>query len=423
MAGALRKEAELLRGRQVDSGAAHGRTLFLTVCAVASDFNTFCGPLFVSFERAYREEASRHRLVAFVSPGLDQSMLRLAEARFAPWLRFEYIDGTAGHVQATAGFQPGSWSGAQVVCTPAEAGQPRKCRPAAADADSADKQATTSRNSILQLQRAQAYLREHDEAFQYAVMLDSDVLFAQPLGQFLTAVADWDVAVSAYDEELSTPWAASAEEVGMTRRGYRRLSAGVMLFSLRDGSLVRRYLHRLAHAAEMLLTAGQDRPADEVPLWRQWQQDLLGEFGNAVAAAIVLLMSSYNPTSLTSLLGWRHCLACSEAVEAQLAMFSGESPMPLRFRALPARLLAHAESMHGGIFPSGLSLVHLKGMWWRVLLSSNIIGFDATRQLDWNRDALTLHRICFNEWQLVLPPERREVPPVASYDVECSNLS
>lgn len=398
----------------VAQGGGHGQTLFLIVCAGATHFSMFCGPLFASFERAYRGGAARHRLVA-LTMGVQPSILRLAEARFAPWLRFEAFDAADETLKAAAEVQRDSWKGAQVWCG---AGEDEKCRPKALEGE-AQKGLKIAMNAI-KFMWASGYLRDHAQGFQYSVLVDSDILFFRPLDHYLPdGGVDWDVAFCTLDTDLRTPWTEVAEEIGATERGYRRLHTDILLLSLRDVDLAGRYLHRLALVADTFLTAGAHRPHSEQQRWRRWQEELVHEFGGIAEAALALLLSSYNTASLATLLAWRDCRVCSTTLEAHLALDGEESPMSVRFRALPARALNHAESMLDGAFPEDLLIVHLKGTWWRVLLGSNLLAFDTTRRPDWNRDALMLYSVCFSEWQFVLPPENRSGPAVVLYDVEC----
>lgn len=147
-------------------------------------------------------------------------------------------------------------------------------------------------------------------------------------------------------------------------------------------------------------------------MWKMWQDELIDDFRGNDPAGLALLLSSYDTARLPSLLGWKSCRVCSEPVEAHIGMYGGEGNMPVRFRAFPARVLNHAESMQDGTFPNDLLIVHLKGTWWRIVLSNGLQTTDATRTPAWNRDAMALHRLTFYEWQFALPPELRASPRI-----------
>lgn len=63
--------------------------------------------------------------------------------------------------------------------------------------------------------------------------------------------------------------------------------------------------------------------------------------------------------------------------------------------------------MVDGVFPPGLRMLHLKGLWWRMALSKGVLFWDATRRPDWHRDALAHQRLASETWQLALQPEDR----------------
>merc|ERR1719424_1185697 len=74
----------------LDPDANHGSTIFITMCAGTLYFNTYCGPFFASFERAYGAAVTKHRLVALTS-SVDPALLEVARKRFAPWGHFESL--------------------------------------------------------------------------------------------------------------------------------------------------------------------------------------------------------------------------------------------------------------------------------------------------------------------------------------------
>jgi len=264
------------------------------------------------------------------------------------------------------------------------------------------------------------YLVEHAKGFCYTVLIDSDTLIVRPIGQYLPKCddpqtqVDWDVAFTAYDPEFVAPWAEDSSEVGRTRNGYSRVNTGVVLVNLRDIGLVQSFLHRWAQATTWLHGAGDEAlgkkwEGGDKMQWEIWHDELLSEFRGPNQAGLVLLICSYRTARLKEILGWGdECAVCNSAIPARIDLLAGEAPALVHFRALPARLLNHPESMVGGNFPPGLMVVHLKGLWWRTALPRGATFFvDDHRRSTWNRDSLALHRLLYETWHYSLPPEAR----------------
>mmetsp|Transcript_87478 Transcript_87478/g.282626 ORF Transcript_87478/g.282626 Transcript_87478/m.282626 type:complete len:488 (+) Transcript_87478:96-1559(+) len=250
---ALRTELEALRkekgrfdaaspARWSNPDADHGRTLFLTMCAGSHYFDTYCGPFFASFERAYGASARRHRLVAFVAD-VDEHLVEAARKRFSPWGQFESlkdgkIDIKGGSDQLFGGKAPGGGTD-MFVCKFKEDGT-KMCL----TDESSKRDEQVAVDSLWFPWRIISYLKEHEADFCYAAVLDSDMLFVRPLGRFLPLCtkddvagnlpngshvgASWDVAFTAYGPEFRVPWADDAAKVGRTKvLGERPGAAGL----------------------------------------------------------------------------------------------------------------------------------------------------------------------------------------------------
>ncbi|CAE8610801.1 unnamed protein product [Polarella glacialis] len=283
---------------------------------------------------------------------------------------------------------------------------------------------------------AAAYLQENGADFCYTVIIDSDTLFVKPLGQFLPQYSackakgqgqasnlpepDWDVAFTVYDPEFVVPWADDPADAGRTRHGYSRINCGVVLLNVLDTNLAVRFLRKWVLVSEVLmavdhydatgeLEAGQAAEvfSESPKVWAKWQQELVKEFRGNDQAGLALLVCAYDTERLQDLLGWGSCQVCAEPVTAQLSIFHGEREMEIRFKAVPARMLNHPESMRDGLFQPDLHVVHLKGLWWRVILGKGIAGITDTRKPYWNRQAVHLWNETFTVWQVGLPEEFR----------------
>lgn len=258
------------------------------------------------------------------------------------------------------------------------------------------------------------------------MVMDSDALFVRPVEPVLRGAhpkESWEVAFTVYGPDFTTPWADDATKVGRTKSGFVRINAGVAFLRLHNHSLAAHFLNRWSHISQLVMTGGHGTSQVDVEFWAKQEEDLVNEFRGADPAALALLLSSFVPDNIPALLGWDNCQACSQVVEADMAIFDEELPTPVRFVAVPARLLNHAESMENGTFPPDLAVVHLKGPWWRAVLSNGALYNDATRKPEWNRDALALHRRMFYEWQFALPPEMRAEVPTRSMALNCSNTT
>ncbi|CAK0857152.1 unnamed protein product [Prorocentrum cordatum] len=232
------------------------------------------------------------------------------------------------------------------------------------------------------------YLKTHsgqDTGFCNAMLIDSDTLFVRPVGGYLVDCGvspDWDVGFTVYDPEFVVPWASDSAQVGRTRgKGFSRINTGVVLLNLRAPRAVQDFLVRWAQATIWLTSSGEEDightwQEPDLLRWQHWHDELVEEFKGPNQASMALLVCSYQIDRLGDVIGWgAECAACLGPVEARLDLIDGERAMPVRFRALPARVLNHPESMPEGAFPPDLAVVHLKGLWWRLALPSGRARF------------------------------------------------
>lgn len=421
-----------------DSGGSHASTLFLTMCAGSDYFVNVCGPFLASFERAYGEEAQTHRLVTCTAR-VEQELVDIARRRFSPWALFEPLPRMGNmHDDIETIYDT------MDTCVPDDKGD---CIVPEETLETRDTK--TTMDSLWFPSFVADYLKDQGKEFRYAVIMDSDVLFVRKLGPFLAggpvassdgvaeeeeahateyfagaqdgvghtsaigdaadaaaSRADWDVAFTVYGPDFTAPWAADAAGVGRTHGGFTRVNCGVVLLSLRNVTLAQRFLRKWVHVSAMLTRGGDGLSQEEGMPWEVFQGALLEQFRGNDQAGLALLLCSYDLALLPEVLGWGRCKVCRQPVKAELELFVGEDPLHLRFLGLPARVLNHPEAMEDGVFPPGLRIVHLKGLWWRTVLSQgNLFTWDATRRAHWHRDALLLHRLVAGTWRAALSPE------------------
>jgi len=202
-----------------------GRILVLTLCAGTVYFGTHCGAFFASFERAYGPAARENRVVAFTT-SVDPHILDIARDRFVPWATFEAFE---AHTELHDDGTRGSYG---IECDRKEGDKKRQCQ---ISGDMLTRNLRTGSNVIAKFHRAAAYLERHGADFDYAIVMDSDVLFVQPLDHSsLCPGAVWDVGFTAYGPDFTAPWADSAADVGRTKRGFVRINVGVVVLRLID---------------------------------------------------------------------------------------------------------------------------------------------------------------------------------------------
>jgi len=319
-AGPERGALEDARGAPPAARGAHGGLLVLTLCMGTSYFSTHCGPFFASFERAYGAAAAGHRVVAFTA-NVQPRVLEAARERFKPWGKFDPFVLEGPHyplhddnAEATYGMRCNRAEGEEKRCFIRKGAFVNNLKSGA--------------NVVIRFRQAASYIAEHGNDFQFVAIMDSDMLFVQPLDDFLFGPAtselraecmpgatcedarqarvpedSWDLAFTAYGSDLAVPWAEAPERVGRTKSGFRRINSGMVLLRPRDPALASRFLSRWARVSELLLTAGMSAPESDRALWRGWQDQLVGEFDGNDQAALVLLLCSYATERLGSSAG------------------------------------------------------------------------------------------------------------------------
>jgi len=396
------------------------------------------GLFFASFEHAYGAFASKHRLVALTAD-IEPVLLNAARTRFAPWGLFEDLPNDGANQ-----FFNSSKEGDQFVCKIVDG----KEHCGASDKGVDDKDLKTALDGVWFPMWVAKYMQKRREQFCYLSVIDSDMLFIQPVGRYLpdcgrmeaSAVPplksdaakskgaewpDWDVSFAAYGPELKVPWADNARKVGLTKNNFTRPNGGMVMVSLRDGRLAWFFTFRWAQVSNWLIQPSVG-PEGLQDTFEKWATYLLEEFRGMDQASLALLLSSFDINRLPKLLGWGdECEVCSKAVDVNLNLVETDIPMVggvqpvVRFRALPAHILNHPESMPGGKHSRDLLMVHLKGNWWRVALMKNTIqNGDATRRLEWNADSLMLYLLCLETWQVALPEESRLPRSLGTFSIQ-----
>ncbi|CAJ1418201.1 unnamed protein product [Effrenium voratum] len=211
-----------------DEEAAHGSTLFLTMCAGKSYFELYCGPFFASFERAYGAAVLRHQVVAF-TVHVSAALQAAAAQRFAPWGRFEAltryvseVEGPDGGTEQHYGEDSETESGA-ITCFRTSKGR-LACNVPEHGQETRDTK--TQLDSLWFPQAVAAYLDGHGKNFDFAVLMDSDTLFVGPLGRQLAPTVDWDVAFTVYDPAMKVPWSDNPAEAGGRPKAMPASTAG-----------------------------------------------------------------------------------------------------------------------------------------------------------------------------------------------------
>lgn len=230
--------------------------------------------------------------------------------------------------------------------------------------------------------------------FQYIVTIDSDMLFCKSLERFLpfnqTNGPEWDYAFTVYDREHEVPW-GSNEEVAKTKNGHVRLNAGVQLFK-NSGTLVPFLTHYLETIQYVLRWGHAGHGANED--YENPVAKLLEEFKAPNQAAIALIVGTSN-------LLYDDCEVCRHTLnlESNPELATTLGSFSLKVQALPMRYLNQAESLKNGEIPDDLHMLHLKGLWWRILVMEATAHPTETRCYHWNFEAYVYWVAMFRIWQ------------------------
>ncbi|CAE7307458.1 unnamed protein product [Symbiodinium sp. CCMP2592] len=373
-----------------------GRTLFLSMCMGPEYFDKFCAPFLASFQVAYgRAPAGWHKLKVW-SVGVNKSQLERASDLFSSsGVEFEessldemsrryaaeHAEGSGVEGYLHEDLQANGVDGA-TGCFECDLADSAECH---CDPGVHDEKVIFNNIYFLRWVVAQ-FEATRDSGFQYMVFLDSDMLFLQPLDQFLPRwpASEWEYAFTVYDKHHEVPWGTN-EEVAQTRNGFVRFNAGVQFFRYTPGVLL--YLRNLVRITLDFVEQGHVQFADENPLtW--YLEEFKGVSQAAIAWAVGLDYVLYED-----------CQICRPKIQPLQLMSEYGEPFELKIQGLPARQLNQAESVEDGVLTEDTYIVHLKGLWWRILILNSTAHPIPTRCLAWNSDAHKLWTSLYLVWR------------------------
>ena len=96
---------------------------------------------------------------------------------------------------------------------------------------------------------------------------------------------------------------------------------------------------------------------------------------------------------------YEDCQICWPKIRSLQLMSEYGEPFELKIQGLPARQLNQAESVEDGVFTEDTYIVHLKGLWWRILILNSTAHPIPTRCLAWNSDAHKLWTSLYLVWR------------------------
>ena len=369
-----------------------GRTLFLSMCMGVEYFDKFCAPFLASYRMVYGGLPKGWHAMRVWTVGVEASQLQHAKDLFSSagvefeessfeelHRRFAEEHGSLGvdYLSEDMGSMGPSGIDGRTGCF--------ECRDSHCNCDPGVHDEKVVFNNIYFLQWVAAQFEAtRNSDFQYMVFIDSDMLFVQDLGRFLPRSpdsTDWEYAFTVYDRHHEVPW-GSNEDVAKTRNGFVRINAGVQLFRYTRG--VSLYLANLLKITRIFMHYGETKQLPD----ETW---FVEEFKGLSQAAIAWFIGSSN-------LLFEDCLVCSRTISFD-SVSAGE-PFSLKAQGLPARFLNQAESLGDGLSLSGdTHMVHLKGLWWRVLILNATAHSTATRCLVWNAAAYELWKSLYLAWR------------------------
>ena len=367
-----------------------GRTLFLSMCMGDEYFDKFCAPFLASYRMVYSNIPHGWHTMRVWTVGVDASRLRQAKDMFSSaGVEFEESSSQELHQQ----FLKEQGRDSEINYLREDLNLPGvdgrtgclECKGSicACDPGAHDEKVVFNNVYFLQWVIAQ-FEGTQDAGFEYMVFIDSDMLFLRDLSRFLPReqLTQWEYAFTIYDQHHEVPW-ASNEEVARTRNGFVRINAGVQLFRYTKGA--RLYLRNLLEITRMFVRHGEMREQDD-------GIHFLEEFKGLSQAAIAWFVGSSN-------LLFGDCLVCWPEAINFTSVSTGGEPFTLAAQGLPARFLNQAESVADGVLNGDTHLVHLKGLWWRVLLLNATAHSTATRCFVWNAAAYELWKSLYLAWR------------------------
>ena len=170
-----------------------------------------------------------------------------------------------------------------------------------------------------------------------------------------------------------------------------RLNAGVQLFK-NSGTLVPFLTHYLETIQYVLRWGHAGHGANED--YENPVAKLLEEFKAPNQAAIALIVGTSN-------LLYDDCEVCRHTLnlESNPELATTLGSFSLKVQALPMRYLNQAESLKNGEIPDDLHMLHLKGLWWRILVMEATAHPTETRCYHWNFEAYVYWVAMFRIWQ------------------------
>ena len=170
-----------------------------------------------------------------------------------------------------------------------------------------------------------------------------------------------------------------------------RLNAGVQLFK-NSGTLVPFLTHYLETIQYVLRWGHAGHGANED--YENPVAKLLEEFKAPNQAAIALIVGTSN-------LLYDDCKVCRHTLnlESNPELATTLGSFSLKVQALPMRYLNQAESLKNGEIPDDLHMLHLKGLWWRILVMEATAHPTETRCYHWNFEAYVYWVAMFRIWQ------------------------
>lgn len=401
---------------QKDAGAAgtvggevpqQGSTLFLAMCMGSSYFDRYCAPFFLSFLRIYGAPSSPSVRLRIWVMAVEHAQLRKArrllrqlghglvdfdEGNFSA-LKEQWSQEHSGGVEDYLDETTGPISNRRTGCLPSTYHDNGITIETVCDPGVHDERMLINNANFFMWVIQQVKLPENRD-FQYIVTIDSDMLFCKSLERFLpfnqTNGPEWDYAFTVYDREHEVPW-GSNEEVAKTKNGHVRLNAGVQLFK-NSGTLVPFLTHYLETIQYVLRWGHAGHGANED--YENPVAKLLEEFKAPNQAAIALIVGTSN-------LLYDDCEVCRHTLnlESNPELATTLGSFSLKVQALPMRYLNQAESLKNGEIPDDLHMLHLKGLWWRILVMEATAHPTETRCYHWNFEAYVYWVAMFRIWQ------------------------
>ena len=191
--------------------------------------------------------------------------------------------------------------------------------------------------------------------------------------------------------------------------GHLRLNAGVQLF--KNTPTLLGFLSHYLETIQYVLKWGHIsfEGSEENPV-----AELLAEFKSPNQAAIALIVGTSNLQYGNCSVCWPHILHLETRPE--LATTLG-GIFSVRVQGLPVRYLNHPESLKDGEIPDDLHVLHLKGLWWRILVMEATAHPTETRCYDWNFEAYVYWLAMFRIWK----PEYDVSVTILADNTKCSN--